>query len=392
MISTRVSTIRPSATLAVDARAKELRGQGVDVVSFAAGEPDFATPPHIVDAAAAATRDAGMHKYSPAAGLPELRQAVAEESNTTVDGVARIGAENVAVTNGAKQAIFSVFATILEPGDEVLLPVPFWTTYPELVGFFGGTAIPVPSRSVPGDLPSVDDLEACVGPRTKALVWCSPANPSGAVADEQRTRAVFDWAEQRGLWIVSDEIYRKLHYAPGPLATMRALGCPGYERLVVIDGVSKAYAMTGWRVGWVIGDAEFVRCVVRLQSHMASNVGNVAQAAALAALTGPQGVVDDMVAAFARRRALVIDRLDTIGGLSLLRPTGGFYAFPDVTEAARLRGIDNTRDLALRLLDDVNVAVVPGEAFGMPGHIRLSYALSDERIEAGLDRIAAYLG
>lgn len=387
MLAGRIDRIQPSATLAVDARAKELKAQGVDVISFAAGEPDFATPVHIVEAAAAAARDPKAHKYTAAAGLPELREAVAQESNATTGG-APIGAGNVLIANGAKQAIFSALAAIVEPGDEVLLPAPYWTTYPEVIGFFGGAAVPVESAQMPGGLPSVADLEKAVTDRTTALVWCSPSNPSGAVADAEHTRAVFEWAAARGLWIVSDEIYRKLYYGSGEVPTMRALGTPGYPRLVVIDGVSKTYSMTGWRIGWIIADAPFIAGVARLQGHLASNVSNVAQAAAIAALTGPQDEAEAMRAAFRRRRAVVVEKLRALPGIRLDEPDGAFYVFPEVREVLARRGIASSNDLALRLLDEARVALVPGEGFGFPGYLRLSYALADDQLEEGLARIA----
>ncbi|NLU83439.1 pyridoxal phosphate-dependent aminotransferase [Rhodococcus sp. HNM0569] len=390
MISSRIRTIQPSATLTVDARAKAMREAGIDVVSFAAGEPDFDTPTNVVEAAIRAASESRIQKYSPAAGLPELRSAVAADSNATV-GNHLIGADNVLIANGAKQAIFSALAGIVETGDEVLLPAPYWTTYPELIGFFGGSAVPVSSSATPGNLPSVADLEGVVTDRTKAIVWCSPSNPSGAVADAEHTREVFDWAKEREMWILSDEIYRKLYYGTGTIPTMRALGCPGYSRLVVVDGVSKTYSMTGWRVGWLLADEEFIRGAARLQSHMASNVSNVAQAAATAALQGPQDAAKDMLESFRHRRALITEVLQSIPGIRLTEPDGAFYVFPDVRDAAQRCGAASTQDLAMRLVDEARVAVVPGEAFGFSGHLRLSYALADNQLDAGLRRIVKAL-
>lgn len=390
MISSRIRTIQPSATLTVDARAKAMRGAGIDVVSFAAGEPDFDTPTNVVEAAVRAASESRMQKYSPAAGLPELRFAVAADSNATV-GNYLIGADNVLIANGAKQAIFSALAGMVETGDEVILPAPYWTTYPELIGFFGGSAVPVSSSATPGNLPSVADLENVVTDRTTAIVWCSPSNPSGAVADAEHTREVFEWAKERELWILSDEIYRKLYYGAGTIPTMRALGCPDYSRLVVVDGVSKTYSMTGWRVGWLLADEEFIRGVARLQSHMASNVSNVAQAAATAALQGPQDAAKDMLESFRHRRATMTGVLQSIPGISLTEPEGAFYVFPDVRDVAKRCGAASTQDLAMRLLDEAQVAVVPGEAFGFPGHLRLSYALADNQLDEGLRRITKAL-
>lgn len=390
MISSRIRTIQPSTTLAVDARAKTMRSAGIDVISFAAGEPDFATPPNVVGAAVRAASDPRMQKYSAAAGLPELRSAVAADSNAT-GGNHVISADNVLVTNGAKQAIFSALACIVENGDEVILPAPYWTTYPELIGFFGGAAVPLKSSMTPGGLPSVADLEAAFTDRTKAIIWCSPSNPSGAVADLQQTREVFDWCKERDLWILSDEIYRKLYYGAGAIPTMRALGCPDYSRLVVVDGVSKTYSMTGWRVGWILADEEFIRGAARLQSHLASNVSNIAQAAATAAIQGSQDIANEMLESFRRRRAIMTGFLRSIPGVSLAEPEGAFYVFPDVSEVAKRRGVSSTEELAIRLLDEAEVAVVPGEAFGFPGHLRLSYALADDQLAEGMRRFTKAL-
>lgn len=384
-MSIRVDGINPSATLAVDSKAKELRAAGKSIVSFAAGEPDFPTPHYIVDAAIAAIQAPEMHKYSPAAGLPKLRDIIAQESNRTTGS--KIHAGNTLVANGAKQAIFSALAAIIDPGDEVLIPVPYWTTYPELAAFFGGVPIPVQPGNDIRDFPTVAELQAATTEKTKLLIWCSPSNPTGMVASEKLSREVLDWAEKAGIWILSDEIYRKLYYGSGLVPTLRSIGGLDYEKLVVIDGVSKTYSMTGWRVGWVIGSDSFINQVARLQSHMASNVNNAAQAAAAAALEAEQTAADNMLEAFARRREIIVRELGEIPGIEVAVPEGAFYVFPEVTEFCRAHGLASSQELALRLLEEVGVATVPGEAFGVSGFLRFSYALSDDDIIEGMRRI-----
>lgn len=387
-MSIRVDGINPSATLAVDSKAKELRAAGKSIVSFAAGEPDFPTPQYIVDAAIAATQTPAMHKYSPAAGLPKLRDIIAQESNRTTGST--IHAANTLVANGAKQAIFSALAAIIDPGDEVLIPIPYWTTYPELAAFFGGVPIPVSPNNDIRDFPTVAELQAATTEKTKLLIWCSPSNPTGMVASEKLSREVLDWAKKAGIWILSDEIYRKLYYGNGLVPTLRCVGGLDYEKLVVIDGVSKTYSMTGWRVGWVIGSDSFINQVARLQSHMASNVNNAAQVAAAAALEGEQTAADNMLQAFARRREIIVHELGKIPGIEVAAPEGAFYVFPEVNEFCRTHGLASSQELALRLLEQVGVAAVPGEAFGVSGFLRFSYALSDDDIIEGIRRIKEF--
>lgn len=388
----RIENISPSATLAVDNKAKELSQQGVDIISFAAGEPDFDTPRHIVEKAAETCRDSLSHKYTSAAGLAQLRDAVAIDSNRTA-GSSNVSRENVCITNGAKQAVFSALAAIVNPGDEVILPVPYWTTYPEVIEFFGGLVKFVAPADPASPFPSVNELVSASTEKTKALIWCSPSNPTGAIASTELNKAVLKWCRENGIWIISDEIYRKLYYGDDlPFCpTLRSISDEPYDRLVVVDGVSKSYSMTGWRVGWIIASARFISGVSRLQSHMASNVNNIAQFAAAEAITGEQDSARAMVERFRERRDRIFARISSIPGFSVSLPDGAFYVFPEVRDACTKMGISTTEEFAVRLLEEVGVAVVPGEAFGRPGFIRLSYALADDRLEEGMNRIEQFV-
>jgi aspartate aminotransferase len=392
-ISTRIGGIAESATLAVDAKAKALKAAGRPVIGFGAGEPDFPTPAPIVAAAQAACADPKNHRYTPAAGLPELRAAIAEK--TARDSGLEITAGQVLVTNGGKQAVYQAFATLLDPGDEVLLPAPFWTTYPEAITLAGGVPVVVTTGPDADYLPSVDELEAARTPRTKVLLWCSPSNPTGSVAPRELTEAVGRWAVENGVWVITDEIYEHLVY-DGAEAVSLPVAVPELaDTCIVLNGVAKTYAMTGWRVGWMAGPADVIKAATNLQSHLSSNVCNVAQRAALEAVSGPLDAVAEMRAAFDRRRRTIVELLSAIPGVRCPTPRGAFYAYPSVQELVgkQLRGarIDDTVGLAAAILEHAEVAVVPGEAFGTPGFLRLSYALADDDLRTGVERMGALL-
>ncbi|MBW3648847.1 MAG: pyridoxal phosphate-dependent aminotransferase [Actinobacteria bacterium] len=392
-LSARVGGIAESATLAVDAKAKAMKAAGVDVVGFGAGEPDFPTPEPIVRAAAAACADPKNHRYTPAAGLPELRAAIA--AKTARDSGYQVGAGQVLVTNGGKQAVYEAFATLLDPGDEVLLPAPWWTTYPEAVRLAGGVPVDVMTTEQRGYRVSVEQLEAARTPRTKVLLWCSPANPTGAVATPAEVEAVGRWALEHGIWVVADEIYEHLVYGGAEHVSMPVAVPELADTCVVVNGVAKTYAMTGWRVGWLLGAPDVVRAATNLQSHATSNVNNVAQVAALAAVSGDLSAVAAMRTAFDRRRRTMVRMLNAIPGVTCPEPDGAFYCYPSVKgvlgRSLRGRTPGSSAELAELALDEVGVAVVPGEAFGTPGYFRLSYALSDADLEKGLTRLAGLL-
>ena len=392
-ISERVAAITPSATLAVDARAKALRAAGEDVIVFAAGEPDFPSPAHVVEAAVEACRDPRNHRYTPAPGLPELRQAVADK--TRRDSGLEVGASQVLVTNGGKHAIYTAFATLLDPGDEVLLPAPYWTTYPEPIALCGARAVVVPTGVDRGFKVTVEQLEGAATPRTKALVFVSPSNPSGAVYAPEQVQAIGRWAAERGIWVLTDEIYEHLTYDDHRFSSMPVLVPELAERCVVVNGVAKTYAMTGWRVGWMIGPPDVVAAGASLQSHATSNVANVSQRAALAAVTGGLDDVVRMREAFDRRRLRMFELLATIPGVECLRPEGAFYAFPSfegvLGREVAGRRVDTTLELAEVVLEEAKVATVPGEAFASPGYLRLSFALGDDDLEEGMARLAKLL-
>jgi aspartate aminotransferase len=392
-ISERVASIAESATLAVDAKYKALRAAGEDVVGFGAGEPDFPTPAPIVEAAIAACRDVGSHHYTPTPGLPELREAIAVK--TKRDSGFDCAASQVLVTNGGKHAVYNAFQTLLDPGDEVLLPAPYWTTYPEAVRLAGGVPVELPSTAADGFRVSVDQLEAARTPRTKVLVFVSPNNPTGTVYPEAEVAAIGAWAVERGVWVVTDEIYEHLTYDGHEFTSMPVVVPELAETCIVLNGVAKTYAMTGWRVGWMIGPADAIAAAVNLQSHQTSNVGNVAQRAALAAVSGDLSAVAEMREAFARRGRIMHRMLDAIPGVACLPPEGAFYCFPSFEGVLgrELGGTTPATSLALCevLLEQAKVAIVPGEAFGAPGYARLSFALGDDDLVDGVGRIAAFL-
>ncbi len=393
-ISTRIASITESATLAVDAKAKALKAAGRPVIGFAAGEPDFPTPDYIVEAAIDACRDPRNHRYTPAGGLPELREAIA--AKTARDSGYQVGAANVLVTNGGKQAVYEAFATMLDPGDEVLLPTPYWTTYPEAIRLAGGIPVEVLADESAGYRVSPDQLEAARTDRTKAVLFCSPSNPTGAVYSRVEVAEIGRWALDQGLWVLTDEIYEHLTYGDAEAPSM-PVEVPGLaETCVVVNGVAKTYAMTGWRVGWMVGPPDVVKAAAGLQSHATSNVANVSQRAALAAVTGDLAAVAIMRDAFDRRRRTMVSMLGAIDGVVCPEPLGAFYVYPSVQgvlgrEIAG-RTPTTSAELAALILDEVEVAVVPGEAFGPSGYLRLSYALGDDDLVEGVSRIQRLLG
>ena len=392
-VSSRIGAITESATLAVDAKAKAKKAAGEDIVGFGAGEPDFPTPPAIVAAAAAACGDPKNHRYTPAGGLPELKAAIV--AKTTRDSSYPVQASQVLVTNGGKQAVYEAFATLLDPGDEVLLPAPYWTTYPEAIKLAGGVPVDVVTTEAEGYRVSVEQLEAARTDRTKALLWCSPANPTGAVASPAEVAAVGRWALEHGIWVVADEIYEHLVYGGAEHVSMPVVVPELADTCVVVNGVAKTYAMTGWRVGWLIGPVDVVKAATNLQSHATSNVNNVAQVAAIEALTGDLSAVAEMRTAFDRRRQTMVRLLNEIPGVECPEPFGAFYCYPSVKallgRSIRGRICASSTELAELVLDEAGVAVVPGEAFGTPGYFRLSYALGDADLEKGVRRMGALL-
>ena len=392
-VSDRIGAIAESATLAVDAKAKALKAAGRPVIGFGAGEPDFPTPSYVVDAAVAACRDQKWHRYTPAGGLPELKEAIA--AKTLRDSGFEVAAGQVLVTNGGKQALYNAFASLLDPGDEVLIQAPFWTTYPEAIQLAGGRPVVVMTDETSGYRASVAQLEAARTERTKVLVFVSPSNPTGAVYSPAEVKAIGEWAAANGLWVVTDEIYEHLVYGDAAFSSMPVLVPELTDRCVVVNGVAKTYAMTGWRVGWMIGPNDIVKAATNLQSHSTSNVANVSQIAALAAVTGDLSAVAEMKVAFDRRRQLITGLLDAIPGVDCPLPEGAFYVYPSVRGliGRTLRGstIESSAQLAGLILDEAEVAVVPGEAFGTPGYLRLSYATSDADITEGVGRMAALL-
>jgi aspartate/methionine/tyrosine aminotransferase len=393
-ISRRIGSIAESATLAVDAKAKALKAEGRPVIGFGAGEPDFATPDHIVAAAVEAAQDPANHHYTPGAGLPALKKAIVDK--TFRDTRYQVTPEQVLVTNGAKQAVYNTFATLLDPGDEVLLPAPYWTTYPEAIKLAGGTAVDVFADEDQNYLVSVEQLEAARTPRTKALMFCSPSNPTGSVYPPEQIREIGRWAVARGIWVITDEIYEHLTYDGARSVSMPVEVPELADTCVVLNGVSKSYAMTGWRVGWMIGPRDVIKAAANLQSHSTSNVANVSQRAAIAALNGSLDAVDEMKVAFDRRRRTMVGMLNDIEGVHCPVPTGAFYAYPSVKDllgkTIRGRVCTTSAELATLILEEAEVAVVPGEAFGASGYLRLSYAVGDTDLVEGVARIQKLLG
>jgi aspartate/methionine/tyrosine aminotransferase len=392
-VSARIGAIAESATLAVDAKAKALKAAGRPVIGFGAGEPDFPTPDYIVEAAVAACRDPRWHRYTPAGGLPELKTAIAQK--TLRDSGYKIDASQVLVTNGGKQALYNAFATLLDPGDEVLLPAPYWTTYPEAIALAGGKPVEIMTDESTGYRTSIVELEKALTPKTKALVFVSPSNPTGAVYSPAEVEAIGQWAVEKGIWVITDEIYEHLVYGDAEFSSMPVLVPELADNCIVVNGVAKTYAMTGWRVGWMIGPNDIVKAATNLQSHATSNVANVSQIAALAAVSGDLKAVDEMKVAFDRRRKTITKMLNEIEGVNCPEPEGAFYVYPSVKNVLgktfRGKTPKTSAELATLILDEVEVAVVPGEAFGTPGYIRLSYALGDDDLIEGVSRIQDFL-
>lgn len=389
-ISHRIDSIAPSATMAVSAKAKQMAAAGADMVSFGPGEPDFPTPQHVVEVAAAACRDVQNHRYSATAGHQDLREAVAAatSANSKVD----VSASQVLVTNGGKYAVFAACAALLDPGDEVIVPAPYWVSYPWTIHLAGGVAVPVLADQSTGFQITIDQLEQAVTDRTKALIFVSPSNPTGAVYSPAKVQELAEWASRRGIWVIADEIYEHFVYDDARFSSIAAYMD---DRWVIVNGVAKAYAMPGWRVGWMVGPPDAIKAATGLQSHSTSNVCNVAQRAAFAALTGPQQPVADFRAAFDRRRRAMYEALSAIAGMECLVPQGAFYTFPNcfglLGRGLRGRTVNNTIEFADLLLEEIQVAVVPGEAFGAPGFVRFSYALSDDDLAKGMQRLANFL-
>jgi aspartate aminotransferase len=393
-ISKRIAAISESATLKVDAKAKALMAEGRPVISYAAGEPDFATPQHVVEAAVLAARDPKNHRYTPAAGLPELREAIARK--TLRDSGTEVSAAQVVVTNGGKQSVYQAFATVVDAGDEVLVPSPYWTTYPEVIKLAGGVMVEVFAGADQGYKVTVEQLEAATTDRTKVLLMVSPSNPTGAVYTPEEVLAIGEWAEARGLWVITDEIYQNLSYDGMRAASITELVPALTDRTIMVNGVAKTYAMTGWRVGWMVAPLDAAKAAANLQSHLSSNVANISQRAALAAIEGDQSPVAEMLAAFDRRRQLAVRELNKIDGMVTPNPQGAFYVYPDVRGLLGRewggRRIETSLELADYILDAAEVAVVPGEAFGPSGYLRLSYALGDDALLEGIVRLQKLFG
>jgi aspartate aminotransferase len=393
-VSRRIGSIAESATLAVDAKAKALKAEGRPVIGFGAGEPDFATPDYIVAAAVAAAQDPANHRYTPAGGLPALKKAIVDK--TFRDSHYQVTPDQVLVTNGGKHAVFNTFAALLDPGDEVLLPAPYWTTFPEAIKLAGGTVVEVFAGENQEYLVTVEQLEAARTPRTKALMFCSPSNPTGSVYSPEQIREIGRWAVAKGIWVVTDEIYEHLTYDGARSVSMPVEVPELADTCVVVNGVAKTYAMTGWRVGWMIGPRDVIKAATNLQSHSTSNVANVSQRAAIAALNGSLDAVDQMRAAFDRRRRTMVGMLNDIEGVDCPVPAGAFYVYPSVRgilgKTIRGRVCTTSAELATLILEEAEVAVVPGEAFGPSGYLRLSYALSDADLAEGVARLQRLLG
>ena len=392
-VSKRIAAIAESATLAVDSKAKALKAAGRPVIGFGAGEPDFPTPDYIVNSAVEAAKVAANHRYTPAAGLPELRDAIVKK--TKRDSNYDITSDQVLVTNGGKQAVYQAFASILDPGDEVILPSPYWTTYPECIKLAGGVSVEVFADESQNYLVSVEQLEKVRTAKTKVLLFCSPSNPTGSVYSPEQVKAIGNWALANGLWVVTDEIYEHLLY-DGATAPRICVAVPALaDRTIIINGVAKTYAMTGWRVGWMIGPKDVIKAATNLQSHLSSNVSNISQRAAITALTGDLSAVHKMGEAFDRRRKLIVKLLNEIPGVSCPNPTGAFYVYPSVKgvlgKEIRGKRPKTSAELATLILEEVEVAAVPGEAFGPSGYLRFSYALGDEDIIEGIGRVKKLL-
>ena len=392
-LARRIREMEASPTMAVDAKAKALKAAGEPVIGFGAGEPDFATPANVVEAARSAALTPAAHRYSPVGGQPVLREIVA--AATSASSGQDYDLSQVVIANGGKHALYNVFMSLLDPGDEVIVPAPYWVSYPEQIKLAGGVPVAVATSTDSGFLATVDQLEAARTERTKALVFVSPSNPTGAVYPPEQTAAIGAWAAEHGIWVVTDEIYERLVYGDAAFTSLPQVAPAAAERTIIVSGVAKSYAMTGWRVGWAVAPPELAAGMAKLQSQVTSNVCNIAQAAAIEALTGPQTAVEEMRQAFDRRRRLAVESLSAIAGVSVVEPKGAFYVFPSfegvLDRQVAGRHVETSLELADVLLTDAKVALVPGEAFGAPGYARISYALSDEDLTEGIERIAALL-
>ncbi|WP_055427467.1 pyridoxal phosphate-dependent aminotransferase [Bifidobacterium aesculapii] len=394
-LSDRINHVTPSATLAVDSKAKAMKAAGLDVVGFGAGEPNFPTPDYVVDAAAAACRDPKNYKYTPTPGLPELRSAIA--AKTLRDSGYEVAPEQVVVTNGGKQAVYSTFQILLDEGDEVIIPTPYWTSYPEAVKLAGGVPVEVFAGADCGFEPDLEAIEAARTERTKAIIVTSPNNPTGAVWSPETIEGIAKWAIEHHVWVISDEIYEHLNYDDAHTTYIGTAVPEVRDQLIVLNGVAKTYAMPGWRVGWLIAPEPVAKAAAKLQGHMTSNVANVSQRAAIAAVSGPLDAVYRMREAFDVRRKAIVAALNDIDGVNCPTPTGAFYAFADITALlGKPLGPNGTvsnssAEFAAALLDEAHVAAVPGEAFGAPGYLRFSYALADDQLAEGMRRMKAYV-
>ena len=392
-ISRRIAAIAESATLAVDGKAKALKAAGRPVIGFGAGEPDFPTPDYIVKAAQDAASKPANHRYTPTPGLPELREAIV--AKTLRDSNYVITADQVLATNGGKQAVYQAFASIVDPGDEVILPAPYWTTYPECIKLAGGIAVEVFADETQNYCVTVEQLEAARTEKTKAILFCSPSNPTGSVYSQEQVKAIGEWALKHGIWVITDEIYEHLRYDGASAPSLPVLVPALADTTIILNGVAKTYAMTGWRVGWMIGPKDVIKAATNLQSHLTSNVSNISQRAAIAALSGDLTAVHEMGVAFDRRRKLIVKMLNEIPGVQCPTPTGAFYVYPSVKgvlgKEIRGKKPQTSAELATLILDEVEVAAVPGEAFGPSGYLRFSYALGDDDIVEGITRVAKLL-
>lgn len=395
-LSDRINNVAPSATLAVDSKAKAMKAAGIDVIGFGAGEPNFPTPDYVVEAAAEACRDPRNHRYTPTPGLPELREAIARKMLR--DSGYEVTPEQVVVTNGGKQAVYEAFQILLNDGDEVIIPTPYWTSYPEAVKLAGGVPVEVFAGADRSFEPDIDAIEAARTERTRAIIVTSPSNPTGAVWSRETIEAIGRWAVEHHVWVVSDEIYEHLNYDGARTAYIGQVVPEVRDQLIVLNGVAKTYAMTGWRVGWLVAPEPVAKAAAKLQGHMTSNVANVPQRAAIAAVGGDLDAVYAMREAFDVRRKAIVAALNAIDGVHCPTPTGAFYAFADVSGLLnRPLGVNgsvatSSAELAAMLLDEAHVAAVPGEAFGAPGYLRFSYALADDQLAEGMRRFQAWVG
>jgi aspartate aminotransferase len=385
-ISNLDNKIKPSGTMAISNKARELRAEGKSVISFGAGEPDFPTPEYVVEDVKKAASNPINHKYSPAAGLEGLRSEI---SRTTKEySKFEVDPSNIVVTNGGKQAILTAFLSVLDPEDEVIIPSPFWTTYPESVKIAGGNPVTLETTKENGFKFTVSDLQALKTNKTKLLIWCSPSNPTGVVYSKEEAEGIYNWAFENNIWIMSDELYEHLVYE-GENTPSPAIYDPELKNTIVVNGVSKAYAMTGWRVGWIIANKEVIGLSKKIQSQATSNVSNLSQIAAESALSNGLEVTNEMKIAFNRRREFAINKINSIKDIGVENSVGAFYLFIDVRPYCdgSIDGINSSNDFCDFLLEKYFIAFVPGEAFGAPGFMRLSYALGDNELEDGLNRL-----